>query len=87
MQKRRLEVSAAADERADAARAAHQAKLLRAEQQAAVVQERKQQQTVDLQKRSKIAALRNQAIHDKRYRTHRQLFYAYLSATNVITYR
>lgn len=59
-------MSAAAEERAEVARAAHQAKLVRAEQQAALVQQKKQQQTLELQKRGKLVAMRNQAIHDKR---------------------
>ena len=66
-QKRRMEVSAAADVRAEQVRAAHQAKLLRAEQQAALVQQKKLEQTAELQKRSKLVAMKNQAIHDKRY--------------------
>lgn len=61
-----MEVSAAAEERAQAARAAHQAKLVRAEQQAALVQQKKLQQTVELQKRGKLVTMRNQAIHNKR---------------------
>ena len=62
-----MEVSAAAEDRAEEVRAAHQAKLVRAEQQAAVAQQRKQQQSAELQKRSKLVARKNQAIHDKRY--------------------
>ena len=62
-----MEVSAAAEERAEQVRAAHQAKLLRAEQQAALVQQKKLEQTAELQKRSKLVAMKNQAIHDKRY--------------------
>ena len=66
VQKRRLEVAAAADERAEQVRAAHQVKLARAEQQATLAQQRKVQQAADLKKRSQLVAARNQEIHQKR---------------------
>lgn len=66
MQKRRLDVAAAADERAEQVRAAHQAKLARAEQQATLAQERKVEQAAELKKRSQLVAARNQEIHKKR---------------------
>lgn len=66
IQKRRLEVAAAADERAEQVRAAHQVKLARAEQQATLAQQRKVQQAAELKKRSQLVAARNQEIHHKR---------------------
>ena len=66
LQKRRLEVAAAADERAQRVRAAHQAKLARAEQLAAVVQQKKVEQTAHLKERSKLVAMRNEEVHHKR---------------------
>lgn len=66
LQKRRLEVAAAADERAQRVRAAHQAKLARAEQLAAVVQQKKVEQTAQLKERSKLVTMRNEEVHHKR---------------------
>ena len=66
IQKRRLEVAAAADARAEQVRAAHQAKLARAEQQAALAQQRKFEQAAELKKRSQLVAARNQEVHQKR---------------------
>ncbi|DBA76795.1 TPA: hypothetical protein ACH3X2_008818 [Trebouxia sp. C0005] len=65
IEKRRLEVAAAADERAQRVRAAHQAKLARAEQLAAVVQQKKVEQTAQLKERSKLVAMRNEEVHHK----------------------
>lgn len=59
-------MAAAADERAEQVRAAHQAKLARAEQQAALAQQRKLEQAAELKKRSQLVAARNQEIHQKR---------------------
>ena len=66
MQKRRLEVAVAAEDRTERVRAAHQAKLARAEQQAALAQQRKVQQAAELQKHSKLVAMRNEEVHHKR---------------------
>ena len=59
MQKRRSEVAAAADERAERVKAAHQAKLARAEHLAAIAQQRKVEQAAQLRERSKLVAIRN----------------------------
>jgi len=61
-----LGVAAAADERAQRVRAAHQAKLARAEQLAAVVQQKKVEQTAQLKERSKLVTMRNEEVHHKR---------------------
>ncbi len=61
-----MEVAAAADERAQRVRAAHQAKLARAEQLAAFVQQKKVEQTAQLKERSKLVAMRNEEVHHKR---------------------
>ena len=66
IQKRRLEVAAAADARAEQVRAAHQAKLARAEQQAVLAQQRKLKQAAELKNRSLFVAARNQEVHQKR---------------------
>lgn len=60
-------MAAAADERAERVRAAHQAKLARADQQAALAQQRKVEQSAELKKRSQLVTARNQEIHYKRY--------------------
>ncbi|KAL3142838.1 hypothetical protein ABBQ38_003131 [Trebouxia sp. C0009 RCD-2024] len=65
IEKRRLEVAVAADERAERVRAAHQAKLARADQQAALALQRKVDQAADLKKRSQLVAARNQEIQHK----------------------
>ena len=66
MQKRRLEVAAAADERAERVRAAHQAKLARADHLAAIAQQRKVEQAAQLRERSKLVTRRNEEVHHKR---------------------
>ena len=60
-------MAAAADERAERVRVAHQAKLARAEQQAALAQQRKLEQAAQLKKRSQLVAARNQEVQHKRF--------------------
>ena len=59
-------MAAAAEERADRVREAHQAKLARADQQAALAQQRKVDQAAELRKRSELVAARNEEVHHKR---------------------
>lgn len=84
LQKRRLEVAAAADERAQRVRAAHQAKLARAEQLAALVQQKKVEQTVQLKERSKLVAMRNEEVHHKRLVSHTHIMCLCCCAHHII---